>query len=167
MSNNNLNSENKLFSIVWNKSLNEKIIKGELICSFEIKHGSYKDFMKNKIYASENCILIKKNKNKDFIKNQVVGYVRAFNNDLDFKNLQLESKKTEQQKQRQEEKRNQLLQKREKKSTLLVLLMILYFVVVIIWDGEGLDEPESWWLFIFPGYLILVYLLRFLLQMDD
>ena len=43
----------------------------------------------------------------------------------------------------------------------------IIFCVLIIWDGEGLDEPESWWLFIFPGYLILVYLLRFLLQMDD
>ena len=173
------NLEDKIFLIKWNKFLNEKILKGELICSFDVKFGNYGnysrfdknylDFNKGKIHASENCILINKSKNSTFKKNDVVGLVRAFNNELDFKNLQIKTKKKEDIKIKEQKIAEEESKKKNLKNWVLAFLMITYFVVLFFWDGvEALyEEPWQWWLFIFPGGIISFHLFRFLLQIDD
>ncbi len=159
----------KNLKIQWNKPINKRIFKGELICSFEAKKGTAYSYGRNKIYASEDCILIRKEKEEFFTKNQVVGYVRAFNNDLDFQKLQKETKKIELEK---EEKRkiDAKYQKRiNQKKLVLGLLMGLYFVVVIFWDGFEIfyEEPWQWWLFLYPGCLIPYFIIKTLLNIKD
>ena len=159
----------KIFKIEWNKTLNEKIFKGELICFFQAKQGKAHSFDINKIYASEDCILIRKEKNEFFTKNQIVGYVRAFNNDLDFQKLEKKTQKIELEKEEKRKKDANYQKRINQKKLALALLMGLYFVVVIFWDGFEIFYEESWqwWLFLYPGCLIPYFIFKTLLNLDD
>ena len=130
------------------------------------KTGKSKKLYINKIYASEDCILIRKEKEKFFTKNQIVGYVRAFNNDLDFQKLE---KKTKKKNQKKKEKKSKYQKRINQKKLVLGLLMGLYFVVVIFWDGFEIfyEEPWQWWLFLYPGCLIPYFIIKTLLNIKD
>lgn len=158
----------KSFKIEWNKSINKKIFKGELICSFEAQQGKAYSYGVNKIYASEDCILVTKEKNEFFSKNQIVGYVRAFNNDLDFQKLQKKTRKKELEKEKKRKLELKYEKIKNKKKIVLTLLMCLYFVIIIFWDGfeNFYEETWQWWLYLYPGCLVPYFLFRTLLNLD-
>ena len=68
-------------------SVPKKNFKGELTCFFQAKQGTARTYVRNIIYVSKYCIIIRKEKDKFFTKNQIVGYVKASDNHLYFQKL--------------------------------------------------------------------------------